>query len=366
MGSTIPIELREFLLDRIIPHLPTSAVKVGDKYNMRCPFCGDSQKSSTKKRGYLYLQNASYHCFNCDINLSGFKFASSLEGIDEDELKKEYVRFKYGEKGMKSVQVSCFSTSTAKKNPIADLPQVVKKDWKRPLTDLAKSYLDKRMVTSAPFLKEPLYSYIAKDGGEYILIPWIINGVECYYQINDFQRLNKAGLKYIFPKNTKKMIYGLDNVDTSFPYIFAFEGVYDSMFVKNGICLGGKSMTELQAEIISKRFPRHEVVMCLDNDRPGLIASGRSVMKNMGLKYFKWFDDTTPEKDINDYVLAHKDPKAFSDPEKLKGMVVNSIMMKMFLVGKGLWDVKESNGQGQKRQRQVLECEDWGLSALAP
>lgn len=51
-------------------------------------------------------------------------------------------------------------------------------------------------------------------------------------------------MKYIFPKDKKKLVYGLDNIDISWPYIIVFEGVYDSVFVKNGISVGTKAITD--------------------------------------------------------------------------------------------------------------------------
>ena len=35
-----------------------------DKLNFACPYCGDSEKDPTKKRGNLYLTTQSYKCFN--------------------------------------------------------------------------------------------------------------------------------------------------------------------------------------------------------------------------------------------------------------------------------------------------------------
>ena len=34
------------------------------KLNFACPYCGDSQKDSTKKRGNIYLRTSTYKCFN--------------------------------------------------------------------------------------------------------------------------------------------------------------------------------------------------------------------------------------------------------------------------------------------------------------
>ena len=368
--SDIDVDLRDFLLDRIIPHLPPGAVRSGDKYNFRCPFCGDSKRSMTKKRGFLYLSNATYHCFNCETDMNGFKFASALEGIDANELKKEYVRMKYGRK--RTPEISRFSASASGKKPVPAFKQMVKPEWKKPLTEKARAYLDNRMVTSAPFLKEPLYSYIAKNGAEYILIPWTFKGAEYYYQLNDFQRLNSSGMKYIFPKNSKKGVYGLDGIVTSFPFILLFEGVYDSMFVKNGVCIGGKSLSEYQKDMITSRFPRHQLVMCLDNDVPGLVSAGKNISKNPSLKYFMWFSDSTKEKDINDLVLSRKDPKLFSDPDKVRRMIMDPILMKMFLVKRGLWgktEMQVNGDKGEKRQSpiEILKCQGRKIhSVLAP
>ena len=44
----------EFLKEHIMEYLPRPFVHVGNRYNFRCPFCGDSKKSLTKKRGWLY------------------------------------------------------------------------------------------------------------------------------------------------------------------------------------------------------------------------------------------------------------------------------------------------------------------------
>lgn len=57
-------------------------------------------------------------------------------------------------------------------------------------------------------------------------------------------------MKYLFPKDKKKLIAGLDNIDISWPYIIVFEGFYDSLFVKNGICSGTKSITDYQLKLI--------------------------------------------------------------------------------------------------------------------
>jgi len=69
--------------------------------------------------------------------------------------------------------------------------------------------------------------------------------------------LKNGSLKYIFPKNEKKIVAGLDNIDITWPYVIVFEGYYDSIFVKNGVCVGTKSITDYQLKLIRERYPHH-------------------------------------------------------------------------------------------------------------
>ena len=73
-------EFVQFLNSKVLEYLPPSKVKVGDKWNFRCPICGDSKKSSTKKRAWWYNSTASFYCFNCSTGLSGIKFIEAISG----------------------------------------------------------------------------------------------------------------------------------------------------------------------------------------------------------------------------------------------------------------------------------------------
>ena len=117
-------------------------------------------------------------------------------------------------------------------------------------------------------------------------------------------------MKYIFPKDTKKLVFGLDNVDVSWPYI---------------IC-----------------YPHHTIVASFDNDKPGLCSYIKCIKQNRKLKYFKWFNTNTKQKDINDYVLAKGNVNIFTDTKKLERLIVDDLLMKLYLVENGLWNLKET------------------------
>lgn len=173
--------------------------------------------------------------------MSGIKLLELLSGEDYAEIRKEYTRL-FLKSGLKN-SLSCSYEIPSDEPSLFEMKSVINPEWKNPLSDKAKEYLEKRKVLEAPFLSNPLYSCYSKSRTEeFILIPWVLNGCEAYYQVNDF--LKQHSMKYIFPKDKKKLIAGLDNIDLSFPYIICFEGFYDSVFVKNGVCLGTKAITD--------------------------------------------------------------------------------------------------------------------------
>ena len=316
----------EFLNQKVLENLPSSNfIRVGNQINMKCPICGDSKKSASKKRGSYYFKTASYYCFNCNTSLSGIKFLEFISGQNYKDIKKEYFKMM-----MKSGFKPNFSQLSSFDDPnIFQFKSILKPEWKKPLSDKAKDYLNSRLVLSAPFLKEDLYSCYNSKGEEYIMIPWRINGIDAFFQLHDFQKLHS--LKYIFPKDKKKLVYGLDNIDISWPYIIVFEGVFDSLFVKNSIACGTKSLSDYQLKIIQERFPHHQIVISFDNDISGIKSMIKLVNGNNSFKYFKWFSDTK-SKDINEFVQNTKNVNAFSDPSFLESKIIDKLMMKMQLM----------------------------------
>ena len=358
-------EFIQFLNQKFLEFLPPGYVRVGNKINLRCPLCGDSKKSATKKRGWLYLQNASYYCFNCSTGMSGINFLKAISGNSYEEIKREYTRL-FLKSGL-STSLSSVWQKPDDEPSLFEMKSVIKSEWKNALSEKAQKYLKDRMVLDAPFLQEPLYStYAKKSGNEYILIPWILNGVEAYYQLNDFQHL--TSMKYIFPKDMKKLLYGLDNIDISFPYIFLFEGVFDSLFVRNGVATGTKAVTAYQLKLIKERFPYHQIVISFDNDVAGIESMEKLIQGNNDYKYFKWFDSSTEAKDINELVLKNEDVNIFSDPDKLKKLVVDKLMMKMHLMQCGKWIKKARHGTDFRstKKREIQQCSLRQIFPIAP
>lgn len=317
-------------------------------------FCGDSKKSATKKRGWWYCKSGSFFCFNCGTSMSGIKFLKALSGADYDDIHKEYVNL-FLKSGLdSSLSASTWQPSIDDEPNIFNLKNAIDSSMKKPLTEKAKAYLERRMVLQAPFLKEPLYSTYPNEGScqEYILIPWKLNGIDAYYQINDFLKIKS--MKYMFPKGKKKLLYGLDNIDPTYKKIFVFEGVYDSLFVKNGIASGTKSITSYQIKLIKERWPYHEICISFDNDRSGFESMSKFIDNSRDFKYFIWFDRSTEEKDINEYVLSKKDVNMFTDTRKLDKMVFDKLQMKIWMLKNDKYNIKEDRNYFLEKAKKKL------------
>lgn len=180
MGS-LDCDYVQFINQKVLEFLPHSYVKVGDKLNMRCPLCGDSRKSVFKKRGWYYLKNASYYCFNCSTSMSGMQFLQHISGGSYQQIRKEYFKMCFKSQSGDALS-SQLSAQLSSEPALFSLEPIVKPEWKNQLSSKAIEHLKSRRVLEAPFLPDDtLYSCYAKNGDEYILISWKLNGEDVYY-----------------------------------------------------------------------------------------------------------------------------------------------------------------------------------------
>jgi len=93
LDNYIPIQvISEFI------YLHCQGVKTsknGSHFHARCPLCGDSQKSLSKKRFHLDYNNGNpgYHCFNCGRHGSFIDLYSELKGISPFKARQEIIKF---------------------------------------------------------------------------------------------------------------------------------------------------------------------------------------------------------------------------------------------------------------------------------
>ena len=280
--------------------------KKGDNlWNFRCPYCGDSQKSRMKARGFVFRKKNDlfFKCHNCGI---GASLGNLLKTLDS-RTYKDYImeRYKKGVTTHSSPQpefnfnVPVFRKKSILKGlqSIGDLPathpaHVIIKKRLIPTRSLSDLYLCELFFK---FTNSIIPNKFPSLGGDHprLLIPFRDEQGEVFaYQGRAF---GKEQPKYITIKldDTKDKIFGLDRVDKSKP-IYVVEGPLDSLFLDNCIAVAGADFSSIEGDltVIYDNEPRNKEI---NKQIEKTIDQGKSVC--LWPDNMKW-------KDINDMIIA--------------------------------------------------------------
>ena len=332
---------------KVWDNLPESSLKTrnNSEINFRCPICGDSAKNRLKKRGYFYRRTGTYHCFNCGAHMTGYGFLKAICPRDVfDRIIQEFkvINFNTIVKGGSSIQTELASPLQDFEilSPIPSYKYLLENGWKtKPLTTSATKALDERKIPIGS--RDMMLSMVDSTNREFVLIQYIWDDSTIYHQLWNFNKHDIKGqgaVKYVFPKDENinfqpKPVFNLANVDVSFPWIFCTEGVFDSLFLKNGVALGGKNLTEYQSKMLRSCYPRHKVVLALDNDLAGIQSSLKHAEKFPDLMFLDVSDllDVAHVKDLNDFVKVTGRSDIFTNGEFLKSRAISAFQVEMKL-----------------------------------
>ena len=269
-------------------------------YNFRCPICGDSQKSKSKTRGYIYgvKQNVNFRCHNCGASMSLNNFLKKVDPFIQKQYAME--KFKDGFTGRNFVvEEPEFKFKAPEFSPKLDLPKASE-------NDAARLYLEKRLIDPKIFNYTPTFKKWVNtlvpnkfDDIRYdeprIIIPLIYEN-----QLIGFQgrALGPNSVKYItiMLDDDAPKIYGLDKINNEFP-VYVTEGPFDSTFVSNSIAMCG-------ADGDVRKWGVSDPVWVYDNEpRSNEIVKRISSTIDRGEKVVIWPSNIN-QKDINDMTLA--------------------------------------------------------------
>ena len=296
--------------------------KVGNNYNFRCPLCGDSAKSKSKKRGWILTGKASplFYCHNCGAS---HNFSNFLKDIDY-VLYKQYVYELMNEKYGKSFDVE--------KNPEMTTPldSVKKIIWKESFLSVCTSvndlpshhavnlYLDNRLIPSNK--RKNLYyiddmqkiheldkddkykDRIAEKDSRLVMPVWSkkgLIGISCRSLESDAKK------RYVIYKfdEKKPMIFNLYDIngnlmiDPNKP-VFVTEGALDSLFLDNAIAVNGADLMR-----VMKMLKDLDLIFIPDNEprNKDIVRVFKKVINSNNQVVI--FPDRIDEKDINNMVL---------------------------------------------------------------
>jgi transcription elongation factor Elf1 len=292
-------------LNIISPYLQQFKKRGDNLWNFRCPYCGDSQKSRTKARGFVFRKKNDlfFKCHNCGV---GASLGNLVKTIDS-KTYKDYImeRYKKGVETRSSPQPEFhFNAPVFRKKgileglqSIKDLPddhparQIVEKR-KLPEESLSDLYLCESFFK---FTNSIIKGKFPSLGGDHprLIIPFRGEDGEVFaYQGRAF---GNEQPKYITIKidEDRDKIFGLNKVDKSKP-ILVVEGPLDSLFLDNCIAVAGADFSNIKGDltVIYDNEPRNKEI---NKQIEKTIDQGKSVCL---------WPDHMKEKDINDMIIA--------------------------------------------------------------
>ena len=275
-------------------------------FNFRCPHCGDSQKSKTKARAYLYRikNDMFFKCHNCG---QGQNLANFIKFVDP-KLYESYLleRYKKSAPATPKPKFDFKPTKFTNQTPIDDLKSI--KDLpedhparlycvnrKIPEKYFDKLFLSDKFMTLVNEVKPNTYK-ITKDHPRLIIPFYDTTGKVFAFQGRAF---GKEQPKYLTIKldENKQKVYGLDKVNFQKP-IYITEGPIDSLFIDNCLAAGGADL------FLKNKIPNENITYIFDNE-----PRNKEIVKRMYKVIEKDFNVVIwPEdlqlKDVNDMIMS--------------------------------------------------------------
>lgn len=294
------------------------------KYSFRCPVCGDSQKSTHKKRGGAYPSpdhdTLIIHCFNCGYTANFYSFIRDYF----PEMFSFYRADLQKEKNINIQQKEKLKVPLPeKKQKLSTNSDLIVDDLLIPIRNMKDSipyrYLQKRCIPNHFFdviyYSDNYAQYINKN---YIKNKYYVGKsdkriVFPIYDINKkligFQgrTLNyKSDIRFLTTKivDDAKLIYGLNNIDPR-KNVYVTEGIFDSLMMPNCI-----AMLRLDVDIkyIQSLFASSKIIFIFDNElrNPDVMKSYTKIADIPKLGLFIWPDYLSDIKDLNELVQKYE------------------------------------------------------------
>ena len=303
-------------LNLISPMLPLFKKKGDNLWNFRCPYCGDSQKSRTKARGFVFRRKADlfFKCHNCSV---GATLANLIKHVDS-KTYDDYILERYREEGVHRSKNSPvpqpefkFDAPVFKKNVFKSLQSISQ----LPQTHPARRLVEERKLSEFSndlFLCPSFYKFtntlvenkFPSLGGDHprLMIPFRNEEGEIFaYQGRAFGDEKPKYITIKLDEDADK-IYGLNRVTHDKP-VLVVEGPIDSMFLDNCIAVAGADFSK-PLSIGGRLMLNGELTIIFDNE-PRNKEICKQIEKNIsqGRNVVIW-PDSMKHKDINDMIIA--------------------------------------------------------------
>lgn len=244
-------------------------------FNFRCPICGDSKKTKSKKRGYAFEHKGELFvkCFNCGISqvfrhFLEFHFNQYYSDYKKTELSNFFETNKK-EKINESIDLFGFEYESLNLELVKNLPKSHKAKQYLHARKISENYYENFYYTDhfMKWVHEHINRNLFKDSYDIldkrIVIPYFNQFKKIFLiQGRSIDNKNPKYLTVKFDEKAKK-IYGLDKINFH-EKIYILEGPIDSLFIPNSLALGG-TLSNLNSIIHYSK--KENFIIVPDNDK---------------------------------------------------------------------------------------------------
>jgi hypothetical protein len=307
----------EYIISKVKQYTKRPIInRYNGNYNFECPICNEGKSAGKKRRGYYVPDPGYFYCHNCNQGWSPINWLKNVCNLTYKEIMDESSEYhsdiieitNHNQKNDIVQNKTVFGTLPEDSINLND-PLQLKYYQNSRQVNLALQFIKKRRLDTA--VNKPktfwlsLKDYVHRDR---LCIPFYDEDDQIrFYQTRTI--CNEDTLckpKYLSKLNADKRIYGVNNITPDVDYLFLFEGPIDSMFVKNGLGIGGLNLTETQKHILNK-YILYEKIWVLDNQIIDVAARDKTKeLINNGQSVFIWPKKFKDFKDINDICVRFK------------------------------------------------------------
>lgn len=284
-----------------------------------CPICREGKSWGIKRRLFYKFNDNYLFCHNCGHSWTPYYWVKEVTGMNFKEILEELKDYDYDAEYKEIVDRVTEASFELPPLPgeYVDLQDSLQLEYYKnlPIVGNALHYCTSRRLFSAINRPKTLYVCIKdKFHGNRLIIPFFDDHGKVVSYISRKLLNSDTKSKYLKKFGSDSPIFNIDKVDENYPYIFVFEGQIDAMFVKNGIAISGVHLTDTQQEILTTRFPFHQIVWVLDNYRFEKEEVRNIIINKLRAneKVFLYENEFSTVKDINEFCVQKK--QDFVDP----------------------------------------------------
>lgn len=298
----------------------------GRVYSAGCPYCREGHSFNKKRRFFYIPSHDRMHCKNCNISVTPVTFIMDMSNMSFLDVIKESKEYEFVSADLIYKEQTLVTTVSdiLPKNSInlTDAQQLLYFKDEPIIHDAIQLIISRRMNRA---INKPSSFYISLDDFVHknrLCIPFEDeNNKIVFYQTRSIAK-NDPSPKYLSKAGSEKTIFGINRVSSDCDYIFMFEGPIDSMFVKNGVGIGGVTLNKIQQNQL-KSFPFFKKIWVLDNQH--IDSTSKQKTKELiesGERVFIW-PKSSNFKDFNDlaiYTKADEIPHEFILQNSFSGL----------------------------------------------